>query len=99
MSYRTLGFLKYGMTNAINYKCGFARGSNPNGVTQLTYISWRILGRGDRPQDITDNIYLNDNKCNTLAEDGDIKNIWSGYYSEMMNETKRKSNCCTHEKN
>ena len=28
--------------------------------------------RKRRPQDITDNIYLNDNKCNTLAEDGDI---------------------------
>ena len=29
--------------------------------------------RKRRPQDIIDNIYLNDNKCNTLAEDGDIK--------------------------
>ena len=45
-----------------------------------------------RPQYITDNIYLNDNKCNTLAEDGDIKKIWSGYYSQMLNETNRKSN-------
>ena len=24
-------------------------------------------------------IYLNDNKCNTLAEVGDIKKRWSGY--------------------
>ncbi len=51
-----------------------------------------------RPQYITDNIYLNDNKCNTLAEDGDIKKRWSGYYSEMFNETKRKGNCCIREK-
>ena len=34
-----------------------------------------------RPQYITDNIYLNDNKYNTLAEDGDIKKRWNGYYS------------------
>ena len=39
-----------------------------------------------------ENIYLNDNKCNTLAEDGDIKKIWSGYYSQMLNKTNRKSN-------
>ena len=46
--------------------------------------------RKRRPQDITDNIHLNDNKCNTLAEDGDIKKRWSGYYSQMLNETNRK---------
>ena len=51
-----------------------------------------------RPQDITDNIYLNDNKCNTLAEYGDIKKRWSEYYSQMLNETNRKSNYCTREK-
>ena len=33
-----------------------------------------------------------------LAEVGDIKKIWSGYYSEMLNETKRKGNCCMREK-
>ena len=31
--------------------------------------------RKRRPQDVTDNIYLNDNKCNTLTEDGAIKTI------------------------
>ena len=45
-----------------------------------------------RPQDITDNIYLNDNKCNTLTEGCDIKKRWSGYYSQMLKETNRKSN-------
>ena len=29
MSYRILGFLKCGMTNAINYKYGFVRDSDP----------------------------------------------------------------------
>ena len=29
MSYRTLMFLEYGMTNAINYKCAFACDSKP----------------------------------------------------------------------
>ena len=74
MSYRILGFLKYVMTNAINYKCGFARVSNPKrgntidvGIHQLAHTRKRRL------QYTTDNIYLNDNKCNTLAEDGDIK--------------------------
>ncbi len=28
-----------------------------------------------------------------LAEDGDIKKIWSGYYSQTLNETNRKNNC------
>ena len=51
-----------------------------------------------RPQYITDNIYLNDNKCNTLAGDGDIKKRWRGYYSQMLNEINRKSNYCTREK-
>ena len=73
--------------------------ATPKGVTQLTYIYIYKLGhiRKRRPQDITDNIYLNDNKCNTLAEDVDIKKIWSGYYSQMLNETNRKSNYCTRE--
>ena len=48
MSYRILGFLKCGMTNAINCKCGFARDSNPKGGNTIDiYISWGILGRGD----------------------------------------------------
>ena len=97
MSYCTLGFLEYGMTNAINYKCGFARDSNPKrGNTIDIYKLAHTWKRGS--QDITDNIYLNHNKCNTLAEDGDTKKRWSGYYSEMLNETKQKSICCTREK-
>ena len=48
MSYRILGFLKYVMTNAINYKCGFVGDSNPKRDNTIDiYISWRILGRGD----------------------------------------------------
>ena len=49
MSYRNLRFLEYGMTNAIHYKCEFACDSKPKrGNTKLlTYIRWRILGRGD----------------------------------------------------
>ena len=70
--------------------------ATPKGVTQLTYTKMAHT-RKRRPQDITDNIYLNDNKCNTLAEDGDIKKIWCGYYSQMLNETNRKSNYCTRE--
>ena len=62
--------------------------ATPKGVTQLTYTKMAHT-RKRRPQDITDNIYLNDNKCNTLAEDGDIKKIWCGYYSQMLNETNR----------
>ena len=54
--------------------------------------------RKRRPQDITDNIYLYDNKYNTLAEDGDNKKRWSGYYSQMLNETNQQSNYCTREK-
>ena len=65
--------------------------ANPKGVTQLTYTLAHTRKR--RPQDVTDNIYLNDNKCNTLTEDGAIKTIWSGYYSQLLNETKRKGNC------
>ena len=57
--------------------------------------------RKRRPQDVTDNnvcchsniLYLNDNKCNTLTEDGAIKTIWSGYYSQLLNENNRKGNC------
>ena len=71
--------------------------ATPKGVTQLTYIKMAHT-RKRRPQDITENIYLNDNKCNTLAEDGDIKKRWSGYYSQMLNKTNRKSNYCTREK-
>ena len=94
MSYPNLRFLEYGMTNAIRYKCEFACDSKPKrgntidiGLYTLAHIRKR------RPQDVTDNIYLNDNKCNTLTEDGAIKTIWSGYYSHLLNETKRKGNC------
>ena len=52
--------------------------ANRKWVTQLTYIYKLGHTRKRRPQDITDNIYLNDNKCNMLAEDGDIKKRWSG---------------------
>ena len=47
-----------------------------------------------RPQDVIDNISLNDNTCTmlSLTEDGAITKIWSGYYSELLNETKRKGN-------
>ena len=48
--------------------------ANPKGVTQLTLSAHTTK---KRPQDITNNIYLNDNKCNTLTEDGAIKIIWS----------------------
>ena len=85
MSYRILGFLKFLMTNAINCNCGLPVIATPKGVIQLTYIYKMAHTRKRRPQYITDNIYLNDNKCNTLAEDGDIKKRWSGYYSEMLN--------------
>ena len=47
------------------------RDINPKrGNTIGIYISWGILGRGDH---------------HTLAEDGDIKKIWGGYYSQMLN--------------
>ena len=72
--------------------------ATPKEVTKLTFIYKLTHTRKWRPQDITDNICLNDNKCNTLAEDGDIKKRWSGYYSQMLNETNRKSNYCTREK-
>ena len=52
--------------------------ATPKWVTQLTYIYKLGHTRKRRPQYITDNIYLNDNKCNMLAEDGDIKKRWSG---------------------
>ena len=38
--------------------------ANPKGVTQLTLSAHTTK---KRPQDITNNIYLNDNKCNTLC--------------------------------
>ena len=62
--------------------------ATPKGVTQLTY---NYIGptlahtRKRRPQDVTENMYLNDNKCNTLAEDGAIKTIGRGYYSQLLN--------------
>ena len=94
MSYRTLRFLRCGMTNAINFNCGFAGDSNPKRGNTICILYYKLAHtRNRRPQYITDNIYLNDNKCNTLAKDGDIMNRWSGYYSEMLNEAKRKSNC------
>ena len=97
MSYRILWFLKCRMTNAINCKCGFARVSNPKRRNIL--VTYKLAHtRKRRPQAITDNIYLNNNKCNTLAEDVDIKKRWSGYYSQMLNETNRKSNYCRREK-
>ena len=87
MSYRNLRFLEYVMTNAIKYKCGFACDSKPK-RGKLAHTRER------RPQDVTDYIYLNDNKCTMLllTEDGAITKIWSGYYSELLNETKRKGN-------
>ena len=30
---------------------------------------------------------MNDSRGNTLTEDGDIRNRWSGYYSGLLNET------------
>ena len=98
MSYRILGFLKCRMTNAINSKCGFTRGSNPKRGNIIDIYNKLAHTKKRRPQDITDNIYLNDNKCNTLAEDVDTKNIWTVYYSETLNGTNRKSNYCTREK-
>ena len=71
--------------------------ANPKGVTQLSHIYKLGHTRKRRPPDITDSIYLNDNKCNTLAEDGDIKKRWSGYYSQMLTKTNRKGNYCTRE--
>ena len=65
--------------------------ATPKGVTQLPYTLAHT--RKSRPQDVTENMYLNDNKCNTLTEDGAIKTIWSGYYSQLLNGTKRKGNC------
>ena len=35
-------------------------------------------------------IYVNDSRGNTLTEDGDIRNSWSGYYSGLLNETNPK---------
>ena len=85
------------MTNEINCKCGVARDSNPKRGNVIQLLTYNKLAhtRKRRPQDIADNIYLNDNKCNTLAEDVDVKKRWSGYYSQMMNETNRKGNYST----
>ena len=48
VSYRILGFLKCGMTNAIRCRCGFARGSGPKGGGRVDmYGSWSMLGGGD----------------------------------------------------
>ena len=52
MSYRILGFLKYRMTNGINCKCGFTRGSNPKRGNIIDI--YNKLAR----QDITDNIII-----------------------------------------
>ena len=46
--------------------------------------------RKRRALDIADNIYVNDSRGNTLTEDGDIRNRWSGYYSGLINETNPK---------
>ena len=46
--------------------------------------------RERRALDITDNIYVKDSRGNTLTNDGDIRDKWSGYYSELLNETNPK---------
>ena len=46
--------------------------------------------RKRRALDIADNIYVNDSRGNTLTEDGDIRNRWSGYFSGLLNETNPK---------
>ena len=46
--------------------------------------------RKRRALDIADTIYVNDIRANTLTEDGDIRNRWSGYYSGLLNETNPK---------
>ena len=33
---------------------------------------------------------MNGSRVNTLTEDGDIRNRWSGYYSGLLNETNPK---------
>ena len=63
MLYRILGSLKCGMTNSINYMCVFAQKGYHN--IDLYYIHKSAHNRKRRPQDITDNTCLNDNKCNT----------------------------------
>ena len=89
---KVLRFLGYGMNNAIHYKCEFVCDSNPKRCNTIDIYTLAHT-RKRRPQDVTENMYLNDNKCNTLTEDGAIKTIWSGYYSQLLNETKRKGNC------
>ena len=46
--------------------------------------------RKRRALDITDSIYVNDSRGNTLTEDGDIRNRCSAYYSGVLNETNPK---------
>ena len=55
-----------------------------------TLIYKLVNTRKRRALDITDNIYVNDSRGNTLTEDGDIRNRWSGYYSGLFNETNPK---------
>ena len=74
MSYRTLMFLEYGMTNAINYKCAFACDSKPKRGNTIDIVGAYHEEATTRH---SNNIYLNNNKCNTLTEDGAIKKIWS----------------------
>ena len=74
MSYRNLRFLEYGMTNAIHYKCESACDCKPKRGNTIDIYTLAHT-RKWRPQDVTDNIYLNDNKCNTLTEDDAIKTI------------------------
>ena len=69
---------------AIHYKCEFACDSNPKRCNTIDIYTLAYT-RKRRPQDVTENMYLNDNKCNTLTEDGAIKTIWSGYYSQLLN--------------
>ena len=46
--------------------------------------------RKRRALDIAHSIYANDIGGNTLTDDGDIRNRWSGYYSGLLNETNPK---------
>ena len=92
MSYRILVFLKCRMTNAINCNCGFARDGNLKRGNTID-ISCSILEATTRHN--IQHIFKC-NKCNTLAVDGDIEKRLSGYYSQLFNQTNRKSNyVCT----
>ena len=54
-------------------------------------ITYKLANtRKRRALDIADNIHVNDSKLNTLTEDGNIRNRWSGYYSGLLNETNPK---------